>query len=54
MKNFKIFLGGLFALFLMSAVGGCEKKAADGIEKMHWDRDMCERCKMAILSLIHI
>ena len=27
---------------------GCEKKDTGGVQKMHWDRDMCERCKMAI------
>ncbi len=27
---------------------GCEKKPPGSAVKMHWDRDMCERCKMAI------
>jgi len=27
---------------------GCEKKNDTGLGQMHWDRDMCERCKMAI------
>ncbi len=27
---------------------GCEKKDWRQPEKVHWDRDMCERCKMAI------
>jgi nitrous oxide reductase accessory protein NosL len=27
---------------------GCEKKPVGAVEQMHWDRDMCERCKMAI------
>lgn len=48
MKNFKIVFAGLVALFMMAGLGGCEKKAPDGVEKMHWDRDMCVRCKMAI------
>ncbi len=35
----------LFALF----VGGCSKRDfTKEPAKMHWDRDMCERCKMAI------
>jgi nitrous oxide reductase accessory protein NosL len=34
------------SLFL--AFSGCEKKPVGGVSKMHWDRDMCERCKMAI------
>lgn len=48
MKNFRLLFGGLFALLLIGGLAGCEKKASDGIAKMHWDRDMCERCKMAI------
>lgn len=34
----------------MLAIGfvGCEKKSQGSVEPMHWDRDMCERCKMAI------
>ncbi|WP_456403264.1 nitrous oxide reductase accessory protein NosL [Hydrogenimonas sp.] len=28
--------------------GGCEKRDWKEPAKMHWDRDMCERCKMAI------
>ena len=27
---------------------GCEKKDWRQPEKVHWDRDMCERCKMAV------
>ena len=30
------------------AFTGCEKKPVGAVEQMHWDRDMCERCKMAI------
>ena len=33
---------------LITLFTGCQKKSGGGIEKMHWDRDMCERCKMAI------
>ena len=48
MKTFKILASLAVALFFTLSFGGCEKKAADGVAKMHWDRDMCERCKMAI------
>ena len=34
-------------LFLIFSFSGCEKKVG-GVAKMHWDRDMCERCKMAV------
>ena len=46
MKEFKYYIALLF--FILSIVG-CEKK--DFTKEpavMHWDRDMCERCKMAI------
>ncbi len=48
MKKFNVLAWLLAALAMTAFLGGCEKKAADGIAKMHWDRDMCERCKMAI------
>jgi hypothetical protein len=35
-------------IFLLLGFSGCEKKPIGAVEKMHWDRDMCERCKMAI------
>ena len=44
MKRFSF----LLLLFFAVAFTGCEKKSSDGIAKMHWDRDMCDRCKMAI------
>lgn len=46
MKKFNF----LFLLMFLPFVGftGCEKKPVGEVEPMHWDRDMCERCKMAI------
>jgi len=38
----------LFLVLFATAFSGCEKKPVGGAEKIHWDRDMCERCKMAI------
>ena len=35
-------------LTLVAALTGCQKKSTGDIAQMHWDRDMCERCKMAI------
>lgn len=41
-----------FKLFLLSCVMflflGCEEKASDGHAKIHWDRDMCDRCVMVL------
>jgi len=37
-----------FLLLLLLIAIGCDKKEIGSVEKMHWDRDMCERCKMAI------
>ena len=45
MKKFSFLLLLSLTLFIGS---GCQKKADNSAEKMHWDRDMCERCKMAI------
>ena len=45
MRSFNL----LLALFtIMIALTACEKKPTGGVAKMHWDRDMCERCQMAV------
>jgi len=46
MKKFSI----LFFMLILSLISfnGCEKKSIGGVQQMHWDRDMCERCQMAI------
>ncbi|MDD2653134.1 MAG: hypothetical protein PHX44_08815 [Sulfurimonas sp.] len=41
---FKLFLLSLFALLFL----GCEEKVAGGPAKIHWDRDMCDRCVMVL------
>ena len=46
MKRFSFYL--LLLPFFFLGFSGCEKKPIGAVEKMHWDRDMCERCKMAI------
>jgi hypothetical protein len=41
--------GFLLAVSLAFGLSGCSKKSYDNeAAKMHWDRDMCERCKMAV------
>ncbi len=46
MKRFNVLL--FLILLPFFAFTGCEKKPVGAVEEMHWDRDMCERCKMAI------
>ncbi len=47
MRRFSFSL--LLAITLAAGLGGCSKKSYDNqAAKMHWDRDMCERCKMAV------
>ena len=43
-SSLTFFLG----IFLLLGFVGCEKKPIGAVQQMHWDRDMCERCKMAI------
>lgn len=47
------FLQGTAALALMPIFTACEKEALDGPKKIHWDRDMCARCKMVISERNH-
>ncbi len=46
MKKFRLFL--LLIVLAGLFFSGCEKKKIGGVEKIHWDRDVCQRCKMAI------
>ena len=46
---FKLFIP-LALLFLFSA---CEKKVSHQHQVMHWDRDMCDRCKMVVSERNH-
>jgi len=46
MRGFRLFLW--IGLVLMIGVTGCEKRPVGAPAEMHWDRDMCDRCKMAI------
>jgi len=48
---------GFNLLFLVMAVllgfTACEKKNPTEIHGVHWDRDMCERCKMVVSDRHH-
>jgi len=42
----------LLVLFFFG-FGGCEKQDPTAVHKLHWDRDMCERCKMVVSERHH-
>ncbi len=42
------FLSIFFMILTLFFISGCDSKPKDAVKKLHWDRDMCERCKMAI------
>jgi len=46
MKQFKLL--GFMLFFVFVTFNGCEKKSIGAVQEMHWDRDMCSRCQMAI------
>ena len=46
--------GLFFSLLLLSGFNGCEKKEiSTALHDVHWDRDMCERCKMVTSDRHH-
>jgi nitrous oxide reductase accessory protein NosL len=40
-------------IIIMISFNGCEKKDPSELNKVHWDRDMCERCKMVVSERHH-
>jgi len=44
MNLFKLILSSLILFFIQ----GCDSKVSLDAKKVHWDRDMCERCKMVL------
>ena len=43
-----------FAFLLLIGFNGCEKKQiTTELQEVHWDRDMCERCKMVTSDRHH-
>lgn len=50
----KVLLKSLFVLSVLFFVSGCEdNETSQNVAEMHWDRDMCERCKMVISERKH-
>ena len=51
MNVVKIFF---FSVLLVLSFNGCEKKQiSTELQEVHWDRDMCERCKMVTSDRHH-
>ena len=46
MRDFKLLFLVLFSLLFISCSD--ENRPIEGMKKVHWDRDMCERCKMIV------
>jgi len=43
-----------FSVLLLLSFNGCEKKQiSTALQEVHWDRDMCERCKMVTSDRHH-
>ncbi len=43
----------IFSFFILTFFIGCEKAPVGDVQKVHWDRDMCERCKMVVSDRNH-
>ena len=41
------------AIVLLLSFTACEKKSPTELRDVHWDRDMCERCKMVVSDRHH-
>ncbi len=52
MRVSKIFFF-LFSLIVTITFSGCEERDPTAMHKVHWDRDMCERCKMVVSERHH-
>ena len=50
MKRFKLLF---LATVLLLGFTGCEKKSPTEMRDVHWDRDMCVRCKMVVSDRHH-
>ena len=51
--NRRKFLRGAAVFALMPVLSACQKKISHEYQEMHWDRDMCDRCKMVISERNH-
>ena len=45
MRGYKLFF---ISLLISLSFVACNKKNSNGLESIHWDRDICQRCKMVV------
>jgi nitrous oxide reductase accessory protein NosL len=50
MKNIKLLL---LAIGIILGLSACEREISTELKEVHWDRDMCERCKMVVSDRKH-
>ena len=50
MREYKLYL---FIIVLFLGLTACDKKNPAELHGVHWDRDMCERCKMVVSDRQH-
>ena len=50
LKNFFKLISLIFIVLFLAS---CQKETSDEPNKVHWDRDMCDRCKMVISERNH-
>ncbi len=50
MKLFRVLL---LAISIVLGFSACEREVTTELKKVHWDRDMCERCKMVVSDRTH-
>ncbi len=43
----------LYIFVVLFLFTGCDKEVKKGLHEVHWDRDMCERCKMVVSDRNH-
>lgn len=48
-----VFKSLFLAIVLLLGFTACEKKNPTELHAVHWDRDMCERCKMVVSDRQH-
>ncbi len=43
----------ILTVFVLLSFSACEREISTELKKVHWDRDMCDRCKMVVSDRTH-